>query len=224
MMRATWGNTPSTRKTSASIRAFPKGARFWTTWVAKNLPPISSGSRRRKDGCAGSTSSARMQPSRRIIAWAARCATPSSDWGRPCPKIFLRLNLFVGSLKDRGAPDRRSRNNNKRTRIAYSSMPLLKGCEQVPNFPNYRILCWLLGSSVQKQGIFRAVLWSYAAWSREVIQGEKEKFPLFLCWLLRISVLKKSAHESSTSSFSWPSRNQIGGVKTVSFLILERIS
>jgi hypothetical protein len=45
-----------------------------------------------------------------------------------------------------------------------------------------------------------------------------------LCWLLRISVRKKSAHDGSTSSFSWPSLNQRGGVKTVSFLILERIS
>jgi len=45
-----------------------------------------------------------------------------------------------------------------------------------------------------------------------------------LSWLLRISVLKKSAHESSTSSFSWQSINQRGGVKTVSFLIVERIS
>src|SRR5947209_14255317 len=44
-----------------------------------------------------------------------------------------------------------------------------------------------------------------------------------LSWLLRISVRKKSAHESSTSSFSWQSKNQRGGVKTGSFLILERI-
>ena len=41
---------------------------------------------------------------------------------------------------------------------------------------------------------------------------------------LRISVLKKSAHDRFTSSCSWPSLNQRGGVKTVSFLIVKRIS
>src|SRR2546421_178371 len=67
-----------------------------------------------------------MQLFRRIIVLVGRFETPSSDWGRPCPRIFLRRSLFVGSLNDSAAPGRKSRDNSKRTRILYSSVSFLK--------------------------------------------------------------------------------------------------
>src|SRR5438445_132661 len=67
-----------------------------------------------------------MRPFRRIIALAARCEIPSSAWGRPCPRTFLQRNQFVESWNDSAELDRRSRDNNKRIRILYSSLSLLK--------------------------------------------------------------------------------------------------
>ena len=84
------------------------------------------GSRRRKDGFAGNTLSARMLLFRRIIALVARFETRSSDWGPLCPKIFLRRKLFVGSLNDSVAPGRKSRDISKRTRIACSKVSFLR--------------------------------------------------------------------------------------------------
>src|SRR5438270_5177296 len=75
---------------------------------------------------AGSKLSAKMQLFRRIIALVGRFETPSSDWGRPCPRIFLRRSLFVGSLNDSAAPGRKSRDNSKRTRIPYSSASFVR--------------------------------------------------------------------------------------------------
>src|SRR5205823_14452379 len=80
-----------------------------------------------------------MQLFRRIIALVGRFETPSSDWGRLCPRIFLRRSLFVGSLNDSAAPGRKSRDNSKRTRIPYSSASFVRIASPIQMYTYYLI-------------------------------------------------------------------------------------
>ena len=85
------------------------------------------------------------------------------------------------------------------------------------------VVLWRLRYKLSVRDLAEMFLERGFEFTHEAVRDWEARFAP-LCWLLGISVRKKSAHDRSPSSLSWPSLNQRGGVKTVSFLIVERIS